>query len=108
LGIFARYGYADQKRNDLSSFWSAGLQYQGLLARRDEDVLAVGFARGFFSNEAAMTFPGGSESVLESYYSVQIAPWVTVSPSIQYLANPGGSSTVADAIVVGVRAQIAF
>jgi len=108
LGIFARYGYADQKRNDLSSFWSAGLQYQGLLPRRDEDVLAVGFARGFFSNEAAMTFPGGSESVLESYYSVQIAPWVTVSPSVQYIANPGGSSTVADAIVVGVRAQIAF
>ena len=108
LGVFARYGYADEKRNDISSFWSAGVQYQGLPAGRDDDVLAVGFARGFFSNEASITFPEGHESVVEAYYNAQLAPWAHVSPSVQYVAHPGGDSTVADAIVVGVRAQIAF
>ena len=108
LGVFARYGYADEKRNDIGSFWSAGVQYQGLPAGRDDDVLGVGFARGFFSNEASVTFPEGHESIVEAYYNAQLAHWAHVSPSVQYVAHPGGGQTGRDAVVVAVRAQIAF
>jgi porin len=108
LGAFLRYGYTDAKRNDLTQFWSAGFQYQGLLAGRDDDVLGLGFARGTFSPEASATFPDGYEAVLETYYNAQLTHWAHASPSVQYVAHPGGSGVSRDAVVVAVRAQIAF
>jgi porin len=108
LGAFFRYGCADGKRNDVTDFWSLGFQYQGLLEGRDEDTLGVGFAQGVFSDGASLTYTDDYESVLELYYNARITPWLNISPSIQYIANPGGSSAVSDAVVLGVRAQMLF
>lgn len=108
LGVFARLGGTDGQRSDLTRFWSVGVQYQGLLEGREDDVLALGFAQGRFSADAPTAFTEDYESVLEFYYSMKIAPWVTVSPSAQYITNPGGDRAVPDAIAVGVRAQVAF
>jgi len=83
LGVFFRYGYAPSKKNDITNFFSLGLQYQGLLDGRDEDVLGVGFAHGTFSNLASSTYIDDHESVLEVYYNAQITPWLSISPGIQ-------------------------
>jgi len=107
LGVFVRYGYANSKKNDITNFFSAGLQYQGLLGGRNDDVLGVGFAQGFFSNSAAMTYPEDYESVLEVYYGAQISPWLNIAPSIQYITNPGGGAA-SDAVLLGMRAQMTF
>jgi porin len=106
LGVFTRYGWANKKVNDITDFWSLGLQYQGLVEGRDDDVLGLGFAKGIFSTEAGYT--EDYESVLELYYSAQIAPWIAVSPSVQFIDNPGGDTTAGDAVVVGLRSQMAF
>ena len=108
LGAFFRYGYANGKRNDIANFWSVGFQYQGLLDGRDNDALGIGFAQGVFSNSADTTYTDDYENALELYYSAAVTPWLHISPSIQYIANPGGSSTTSDAVVLGVRAQITF
>lgn len=108
LGTFFRYGYANDKKNDITDFWSVGFQYQGLIEGRDDDVLGAGFAQGFFSNRASLTYTEDYESALEIYYSVQFTPWMNMSPSIQYIANPGGNKASSDALVVGLRAQMAF
>ena len=108
LGVFARYGYAPSKRNDITNFFSAGFQYQGLFDGRDDDVLGAAFAHGSFSNTAASSYPEDYENALEVYYNAQVAPWFNLSPSIQYVANPGGSNTATDALVFGLRAQVAF
>jgi porin len=107
LGLFARYGWASSKVSDVTNFWSGGLQYQGLLADRDEDVLGLGFAQGFFSDRAS-DFSEDYESVWELYYSAQMAPWMVLSPGVQYVTNPGGDGAAGDALVFGVRAQIVF
>jgi len=108
LGLFARYGYADEKRNDVVGFWSVGLQYQGLLEGRDSDVFALGFAQGVFSDAASAVFTADHENVLELYYSAPIIPGLILSPSIQYLSRPGGNCAVDDALVVGLRVQAIF
>jgi len=108
LGTFFRYGYANSKRNDITNFWSAGFQYQGLLEGRDDDVLGVGFAHGVFSDMASSTYPEDYENVLELYYNAQISPWLNVSPSIQYIVNPGGTKGTSDAVVLGLRLQMRF
>lgn len=108
LGAFFRYGYANSKRNDIANFFSFGFQYQGLFEDRDEDVLGLGFAHGVFSNSASATYTDDYESALELYYSAQLTPWLAVSPSIQYVANPGGDKNISDAVVLGVRTQMSF
>jgi len=108
LGTFFRYGYADDKRNDITGFWSVGFQYQGLFEGRDDDVLALGFARGGFSDKASTTYTDDYESVFELYYSAAVSPWLHISPSIQYVTNPGGDKTIDDAVVLGVRVRVIF
>ncbi|MHC4158503.1 MAG: carbohydrate porin [Planctomycetota bacterium] len=108
LGAIFRYGYADGKKNDIVDFYSVGCQYQGLLEGRDDDVLAVGFAHGIFSNSASTTYTEDYENALELYYSAQVTPWLAVSPSIQYITNPGGNKTTSDAVVLGMRVQMTF
>jgi len=108
LGAFFRYGYADSTKNDLTNFWSIGFQYQGLFESRDKDVLGIAFAQGFFSDMASSTYPEDYESVTELYYNAQICPYLSVSPSVQYIANPGGAKGVSDAVVLGVRVQMSF
>jgi len=108
LGAFFRYGYAPGKRNDITNFWSFGFQYQGLIEGRDDDVLGAGFAQGSFSDRASMTYKDDYESAVEVYYNAQITPWLNISPSIQYITNPGGTETAGDALVLGMRALMTF
>lgn len=108
LGVFGRYGHANSRRNDLTNFWSIGFQYQGLIDGRDDDVLGVGYAQGFFSDKASVTYVDDSESVIELYYNAQVSPWLNITPNIQYITNPGGGGATKDAVVVGIRAQMAF
>lgn len=108
LSTFFRYGYAAARKNDITNFFSAGFQYQGLLDGRDDDVLGAAFAHGSFSNTAASSYQEDYENALEVYYNAQVTPWFNLSPSIQYIANPGGVKTAKDAVVFGLRAQIMF
>jgi porin len=108
LGAFLRFGNADSKRNDVTNFWSTGFQYQGLFEGRDNDVLGAGFAHGTFSNKASTTYTDDYEIAFEIYYSMQISPWLIISPDIQYITNPGGDRDIPNATVVGVRMQMTF
>lgn len=108
LGAFFRYGYAPSKRNDITNFYSFGFQYQGLIDGRDDDVLGVGFAHGIFSDSADTTYTDDYENAIELYYNAQVANGLNISPSVQYITNPGGNKAVSDAVVVGVRLQMTF
>lgn len=106
LGLFARYGLADGEVNEIRNFWSTGLQYQGLLPTRDNDVLAFGVAQGLLSPDAG--FSKAQETVLEMYYKIQVTGWMTISPDFQYIFHPGADAGVGDAVVVGARMQMSF
>ncbi len=108
LGAFFRYGYSPSRTNDITNFWSLGFQYLGLFEGRDKDVLGLAFGQGFFSDSAKTSYTADYESVMELYYSAEIAPWLVVSPSIQYITNPGGNDSVSDAVVIGGRVLIIF
>lgn len=108
LGGFFRYGWANGRYNSLTNFYSFGLQYQGLFNGRDNDVLGVGFSNGAFSNLDKENFPEDYERVVEVYYNAAITPWFHFTPSMQYIANPGGSNSASDAVVFSVRSEILF
>ena len=106
FGLFGRAGWADDKVNEIKVFGSLGAQYTGLIPGRDADVLALGLAEGRLSGHA--DFSSSYERTVELYYRAELAPWFQLSPSVQWISNPGGQSMSEDPIVIGCRAQLAF
>ena len=106
LGVFARFGYADHDVSAVRCFWCAGAQCRGLLPTRDDDVVAFGMAQGRLTKSAGFTET--HETVTEAYYSAAATGWLNISPSVQYVINPGGVNTVKDAVIFGLRLQVAF
>lgn len=107
LGVFFRYGHAADSVNLIEHFWSVGGQYQGPIPTRDNDVLGFGFAQGILSETFRSLNGGDRESVYEVYYNAQVLPWLSISPDIQFIRNPGETSGH-DAFVFGVRVQASF
>ena len=107
LGLFARYGWADREVNEIGCFWSLGGQYQGLIPTRDDDVLGAGFAQGIISDYIRDEDSASYEAAFEVYYNAQITGWLSLTPSVQFVRNPGGVSAH-DATVIGLRLQMSF
>ena len=108
----------------------AGLTAKGLLFDRELDVLGVavgygrigGAARGLASDASVFTGiaqPARDyETVLEATYQVNIAPWWTLQPDLQFVFHPGGhvaapapappTQPISNALVLGLRSAITF
>lgn len=107
LGVFLRYGHSNDQKNDIAQFISLGLHYQGLLDTRDRDVFGLGLAQGTFSNHAAQTYTQDHERITELYYKAVLCDHFHVTPTLQYINNPGGIQT-SDSLVAGIRGQLDF
>ena len=110
LGLFARFGYADEDVNPISWFWSVGLRYRGLLPGRPDDVLGLGSYQAIrssrFRDTVAPDFD--RETGIELYYRFDPLPWLAVTPDLQYIVNPGASDAASDAVVVLLRLRVTF
>lgn len=108
LGLFFRYSYAGGDVNLIEHFWSVGCQYEGLIPTRDEDVWGIGVAQGILSGDVAFTGETPHrETAVETYYKIQVTPWLTVSPDLQWILRPGGLDGP-DAFVAGLRVRVTF
>jgi porin len=48
------------------------------------------------------------ETVYELYYSIMVTPWLTITPDVQVITNPGGRNDARDALVGGLRIKLVF
>ncbi len=110
LGVFGRFGYRTPQTNRFARFWSAGVQYLGLIPGRDTDVLGFGVAldRGSRLNREFVNPRFDNETVYEAYYAIQITKWFVLTPDVQYVDNPGAAGGVGHAVVAAVRARVSF
>lgn len=123
LNLFVRGGFAPSDRNLVSYYIDAGLGLKGPLPGRPDDQLTFGFAYASISKDAAAadrdTLPAvivrDYEAVFELSYALQVAPWWTVQPDLQYIVHPNGGQNPDDptvrlenAFVAGVRSTIKF
>ncbi|MFM8657176.1 MAG: carbohydrate porin, partial [Chthoniobacterales bacterium] len=63
------------------------------------------------SPQQASSLQGGNrglEMVFEATYQVQLSPWFTVQPDVQYIVQPGGSTAIPNAFVLGLSVGIDF
>jgi porin len=115
VGIFARFVGAPQDRNLIDFYTDMGVTFTGMFRNRPDDALAIGFAYTNISDRVS-TFdvdfggpaPRNYEALIEICYTYQINGGWSVQPNFQYIWQPGGSSGVDDATVVGARTTIGF
>ena len=88
--------------------------FAGPIAARAQDELGIAFSQAHFGApyRAAMAAAGtpstASEFALEASYRAALTPWLSVQPDLQYIINPGGDRGLRDALVFGLRTQLAF
>ena len=86
-------------------FIGGGLSYQGAIPRRDNDITSVGVIYGTFSRYVPRTT---AETVIEANYQVTLTSWLSITPDLQYVIKPNGSSAIKNALVLGAQMQIVF
>ncbi len=109
LSMAARYGHAHGNVNRIEHFWAAALQYEGLVPGRDKDLLGVGVAQALQSGQYRRIRPmADRETVYEMYYSIRVAPWLIISPDLQFITNTGGDDGDPDTFVGGIRFKMSL
>jgi high affinity Mn2+ porin len=126
MTAFCRYGWQNPEvynpnitATDGSTFslehsWSAGLQIEGKLWKRENDVLSFAIGQVAPSGdykESNAALLGKSEGHVETYYRIHVNDHLSISPDFQYIWNPFGkdASTDTDSVFVGgMRAQVDF
>lgn len=107
IGLFAQYGYADKDVSEVEHHLSLGATWTGAIATRDEDVIGAMVSYVRVSDEAGAGFVDSSETAIELFYKVQLAPWLSVKPDLQYIINPGATGE-RDAVVGTIRIEAIF
>jgi porin len=110
LGIFTHIGLAPRNSSVINFYFDGGLNYKGLIPTRDHDVLGVAFAYGHLSTNAqgndGSSNPG-YEIVLEATYQMELTPWLSLQPDVQYVIHPSGTD-IANALLLGAQATVSF
>jgi porin len=119
--VFLNFTQADRNTAQLDRQLALGVQYKGAFASRGQDSvgLAVGATHNnrrfadFTSQDNARTgqdtIAGSSyEYVTELYYAWDPVPSVSLRPNLQYIVHPGGTTRNSNAVVVGLKAIVAF
>ncbi len=111
LGWFARGGFAPPDRNNVGVYFDTGFSYTGPLPGRDNDAAGLGFGSSQLTPDAARGVGGGNaglEMVFEATYQAQLTPWFALQPDLQFILQPGGSTTLGNALVIGLSASVDF
>jgi len=109
VDAFARLGTASGRYNMFDRFASGGLKFSGWIPGREEDEFGIAVAAAFTSDSwRAATGASSSEVAVEATYRAQVAPWLAVQPNIHYIHRPSADRAIADALVIGLRAEVSF
>jgi porin len=92
--------------NKIPYLVAAGLSCEGLIPRRRSgDIISVGVISGIFSRHIPRTT---AETVIEMNYQITLRRWFSVTPDLQYVIRPSGTSSIGNAFVLGAQTTIVF
>lgn len=107
VDFFVRYGRASEELADVEHHVLFGATWTGAFDGRDDDVCGVLASWGNTSEEPTAGYDR-DEWAFEVFYRVQVAPWCTVQPDVQFFVNPGGVSGISDTWLATLRVVIDF
>jgi porin len=107
LSSFNMLMLAPEENNQFPLYFHTGLNYTGLIPGRDNDALVASIAYGAYSPYN----PGPvktSTVFLEGGYHIALNRWLDLYPFVQWSVRPNGSSSLADAMVLGFGTSVKF
>lgn len=110
---FVRYGVVESRTNEFDQYLGIGVRGRGVWTPRPADEMGVAVAIGRVSNaargaaEMAGDLRDRYETAIELTWRAPINDWLTLQPDIQYIINPGTYQSARDALVVGMRVEMA-
>jgi porin len=125
LWIFGQLGFAPG-RWEISTYWGAGLLYEGLFPSRRQDTTGLSIGNADFSpkmegetdsvtGEWTPTYGmTASETVVEWFYRIQASRWLSVHHGLMWIRVPKGITDPwnqqygKDAFLFQVRGQVEF
>jgi porin len=114
ISYFVRSGGAPSNTNFVDYYIESGFNFTGFIAGRTNDVGGIAMARShvsgdFSESQIEQGNPGyTAETVIEGTYKVQLAPWWSIQPDVQYIITPSGALGSKNATVLGLRTSVAF
>ncbi len=106
LTVWAETAIAPKSNvNTMPYFGGVGLSYQGAIPGRDNDIASAGVIYGALSRYLPRTT---AETVIEANYQINLKRWLSITPDLQYIIRPSGSSAIGDALVFGAQVAISF
>ena len=108
MGVFGRFGCTSGESNPFERIYSIGVGGKGIIPGRDHDRFGVGYYYAKLSDDLPRILNKGSEQGVEVFYNFQITPWLTITPDLQVIFDPGADSRRDSAVVAGVRVQMSF
>ncbi|MBF0490363.1 MAG: carbohydrate porin [Candidatus Omnitrophica bacterium] len=109
LNIFLLGGGSPQNRNTLEHSIGGGLNYTGLIPRREKDILGFALTSASLSNKLrASTGQDRCETIYEGMYQIHIHQSIYLQPDIQYVFHPNGDPNIANATVFMLRTDVHF
>lgn len=106
IGAFFQYGWTDEDVSEVTEHLGAGFSWTGMLPERDEDIAGIGASWARLSDK--VEFAANHETVIEWFYKIQLTPWMSLKPDLQYLVNPSGGGEVDDVLAGTVRVDVIF
>ena len=114
LDGFVRFGVADPKTQQIANDLNLGLALARPFAGREGEALALGLVsaadgghfRRAHADDAAP--PAHRETIVELTYRWPLADSVSIQPDVQYVLRPGAVVDRRDALVLGVRLEMAW
>jgi len=107
LSTFNLISLAPQSNNQFPLYGHTGLSYRGLFGARPNDTLVATLAYGAYSPDN----PGPQKSstvFIEAGYHLALSSWLDLYPFLQWSIRPAGTSTTADAFVIGFGTKVTF
>jgi len=113
FGVFGRYGWQRGSVYQVEHAASCGCQLSGSCYGRSDDVIGLAYGVAIISDDwesvdRASGINTGDEHHVEAYYNCRVNDNLSVSPDVQWVANPNGDKDNDDVWVFGVRAQMGF
>jgi high affinity Mn2+ porin len=126
-GVFVRAGAENGTAEsfaftEVEGHRSGGVQLAGTHWARESDRIGVAVLRhtindahrayltaggnGFLLGDGALRY--GPETIVESYYRVQVGPYLQLTPDVQYVRNPGYNRDRGPAWVTTARASLRY
>ena len=109
-----RYGFADNTDiNFVKSYLGAGIVFTGFIPSRPDDQIGMAVASAFIGSPAKSVAKSSGEAVsnaetsIELTYRTEITDWISLQPNIQYIVNPGIVGDLPNALVIGLRFEVA-